>query len=208
MVFDCDGTLADTEPLADLAWREALAGLGYQATDEDFRAVVGHPYPHTFEYFARRAPLGDPEEFRPRVRTRFQRLLRDRLQLHADAESTLRELAAHRVPLAIASSSTHDHVAHIIERFGLDDLVGVVIGADDVERHKPDPQPYVAAASALGVDPGDCAAVEDTPVGVDAATAAGMFTVAVLRGSFGPGEFAAAHRVVERVTVASVSPAP
>lgn len=205
MVFDFDGTLADTEPLSEIAWRETLAEVGYELSDEDVRAVVGHPYAHTFAYFARRAPLGDPEEFRPLVRARFQRLLHEGLRLHADAEATLRELAARGVPLAIASSSHRDHVLRIVERFRIDDLVRTVIGADDVERHKPDPEPYLAAAAALGVDPRRCSAVEDTPVGIGSATAAGMFTVAVLRGSFERPHLAAAHRIVDRVTVSSLS---
>jgi HAD superfamily hydrolase (TIGR01509 family) len=206
VVFDCDGTLADTEPLSDLAWRETLAHFGYRATDEDFRAVVGHPYAHTFAYFARRAPIGDPDEFRPLVRERFQRLVDQRLRLHADAESTLRELAGRGVPLAIASSSRRAHVLQIIERFDIGHLVGAVVGADDVDRHKPDPEPYLVAAAALGADPRRCAAVEDTPVGVDSAVAAGMFTVAVLRGGFARTHLAAAHRVVDSVTVSSLSP--
>lgn len=206
MIFDFDGTLADTEPLSNLAWREILARFGYEATDDDFRAVVGHPYAHTFAYFARRAPIGDPGRFRPLVRARFQQLLRDQLRLHDDAETTLRELAARGTPLAIASSSHRSHVLRIIERFGIDHLVQAVVGADDVERHKPHPEPYLAAAAALGADPRECSAVEDTPVGVDAAMGAGMFTVAVLRGNFERFHLEVAHRVVDRVTVSSLSP--
>ena len=206
VVFDCDGTLADTEPLADQAWRDALAEFGYEATDDDFRAVIGHPYPATFAYFAARAPLGDPQEFRPRVRDRFQRLLDEHLRLHPDAEAAVRELAGHGVPLAVASSSSHEHVVRILEHGGIAHLVAAVVGADDVERHKPDPQPYLVAASALGQHPEDCTAVEDTPVGIASARAAGLFTVGVVRGSFERNELDEAHRVVDRITPASVLP--
>ena len=208
VVFDCDGTLADTEPLADQAWRDALAEFGYEATDDDFRAVIGHPYPATFAYFAARAPLGDPQEFRPRVRDRFQRLLDEHLRLHPDAEAAVRELAGHGVPLAVASSSSHEHVVRILEHGGIAHLVAAVVGADDVERHKPDPQPYLVAATALGQDPGDCTAVEDTPVGIASARAAGLFTVGVVRGSFDRSELDQAHRVVDCITSASLLPGP
>lgn len=201
VVFDCDGTLADTEPLADLAWREALAEFGYEATEEDFRAVIGRPYARTFAYFAARAPLGDPEQFRPRVRTRFQRLLDERFTLHPDAAGAVQELARLGVPLAVASSSSRGHVERILERSGIASLVGAVVGAEDVTCHKPDPEPYLAAVAALGCEPRGCAAVEDTPVGITSARAAGLFTVGVLRGSFDRRELGEAHRVVDRITV-------
>ncbi len=204
VVFDCDGTLADTEPLADLAWREALAEFGYEATDEDFRRVIGHPYPTTFAYFAARAPLGDADEFRPRVRGRFQQLLDERLVLHEDAEATLHALAADGVPIAVASSSSRDHVLRILDRGGIASLVQAVVGADDVTEHKPAPEPYLAAVAALRQEPAACAAIEDTPVGIDAARSAGLYTVGVLRGSFDRVQLGAAHRVVERITPASL----
>lgn len=205
-MFDCDGTLADTEPLADAAWREALAAFGYEATDDDFRAVIGQPYPRTFAYFAARAPLGSAEEFRPRVRDRFRRLLDAQLRLHTDAADTLAALARRDVPVAVASSSSRAHVLHILEQTGIADLVAVVVGADDVVRHKPDPEPYLTAVSGLGHEPTACAAVEDTPVGIASARAAGLFTVGVLRGSFDRADLGEAHRVVERVTPASLEP--
>jgi HAD superfamily hydrolase (TIGR01509 family) len=204
-VFDCDGTLADTEPLADIAWREALADHGYRATDDDFRAVIGSPYERTFAYFAARAPLGDPAGFRPQVRERFRRLLDERLTLHDDAAATLRALVGDGVPVGVASSSSSDHVHRILERSGIAELVTVVVGADDVTDHKPHPEPYLAATAALGAAPERCAAVEDTPVGIEAARAAGLFTVAVLRGPFDRAQLGRAHRVVERVTPASLS---
>jgi HAD superfamily hydrolase (TIGR01509 family) len=207
-VFDCDGTLADTEPVADEAWRRVLAEFGYQPTDADFRAIIGRPYPQTFAYFAQRVELGDPDEFRPLVRDRFRRLLEHRLALHPDAEETLRRLAAARVPLAVASSSSRDHVLHILERTGVAALVQAVVGAEDVERHKPHPEPYLLAARHLEVAASACAAVEDTPVGVDSAVAAGMYTVGVLRGGFGASDLAAAHRVVAHLTAEALTPGP
>lgn len=206
VVLDCDGTLADTEPLADQAWREALAEFGYHATEDDFRTVIGRPYEQTFAYFAERAPLGEPGAFRPRVRTRFQRLLEDELRLHPDAEAVVRELAARDVPLAVASSSSHEHVMRILERTGIARLVDTVVGADDVSRHKPDPEPYLVAVAALGHAPADCTAVEDTPVGIASARAAGLFTVGVVRGPFDRAQLDGADRVVDRITRASLLP--
>jgi HAD superfamily hydrolase (TIGR01509 family) len=206
VVFDCDGTLADTESLADQAWSETLATYGYDATDADFQAVIGHPFVQNWAYFSARVELGDQASFRHRLRTRFLELFDRDLELHHDAVATLRRLAEAGVPVAVASSSSHEHVDRVLARGDLTDLVRVVVGADDVPRHKPDPTPYVVAAQQLGVEPARCTAVEDTPVGVAAAVGAGMFTVAVVRSHNDLDGLAEAHRIVDEVTVEALLP--
>lgn len=204
VVFDCDGTLADTEPISDGAWAEVLGELGYTPTAADRRATVGRPYPVTFAHFAARVPLGDATAFRTRLRARFLARFDTDLTLFEDTLEVLRTLATAGVAVGVASSSSHEHVARVLARAGVEDLVGVVIGADDVERHKPAPEPYLAAATKLGVPAARCAAVEDTDVGVDSALAAGMFTVAVVRGHVPRADLAHAHRVVDALTIADL----
>ncbi len=206
VVFDCDGTIADTESISDQAWTETLATHGYQATQDDFRQVVGHPFAQNWAYFAPRAGLDDRQAFRTRLRARFIELFEQGLVVHEDAATTIRELATAGVPVAVASSSTHRHVERVLERAELTGLVGAIVGADDVTAHKPHPEPYLAAARDLGVDPVRCAAVEDTPVGVRAAVAAGMYTVAVVRSHGDAADLQEAHHIVDEVSVASVFP--
>jgi HAD superfamily hydrolase (TIGR01509 family) len=206
VVFDCDGTLADTESLSDQAWSETLAAYGYEATDADFQAVIGHPFVQNWAYFSARVDLGDQASFRHRLRTRFLELFDRDLELHHDAVATLRRLAEAGVPVAVASSSSHEHVDRVLARGDLTELVPVVVGADDVPLHKPDPTPYVVAAQQLGVEPARCTAVEDTPVGVAAAVGAGMFTVAVVRSHGDLDGLAEAHRIVDEVTVEALLP--
>lgn len=205
VIFDCDGTIADTESLADRAWSAILATVGYTPSEQDFAAVVGRPYHQNWDYFSARVDLGDPDQFRARLRATYARLLDTELVIHDDAVATMRAVAAAGVPLAVASSSTRAHVRRIMEQAGVADLVAVVVGADDVERHKPDPLPYLTAAHHLGVAPRDCVAVEDTGVGVAAAVDAGMFTVAVLRGHQTRADLARAHRIVERLDLSVLS---
>jgi HAD superfamily hydrolase (TIGR01509 family) len=204
VVFDCDGTLADTESLSDRAWTETLARRGYTATPADFRAVIGRPFPQNWAYFAARHDLGDQATFRAELRDRFVALFDAELTLYADAVTTLRTLVEHDVPVAVASSSSREHVERVLERGALTGLVAAIVGADDVERHKPDPAPYLLACDALGATPTATAAVEDTPVGIAAATAAGLFTVGVVRAATSAAELDAADRVVHEVTVASL----
>ncbi|MFA9445752.1 HAD family hydrolase [Egicoccus sp. AB-alg6-2] len=206
VVFDCDGTLADTERLSDMAWQRTLREHGYEPSRADFANVIGRPFPWCWDYFAARADLGERDAFLARLRDRFQRLFDEDLQLHPDTVATMRALAAAGVPLAMASSSSHAHVVQVLDRGALTELVDVVVGADDVPLHKPDPTPYVAAARGLGLPAGVCTAVEDTGVGVAAGRAAGMFTVAVVRAGIDPQTLEQADRVVDEVTVAALVP--
>jgi len=201
VVFDCDGTLADTEALSNKAWIGALGEHGYEPTVEDFGELVGYPFPANWAYFSARIDLGDQERFRRGLRERFVALFDEELELHDDAVGTLRELAAHGVPIGVASSSTRASVHRVLDRAGIRELVRVVVGVDDVEEHKPAPEPYLRATAALELDPRRCSAVEDTPVGVRSARAAGLFTVAVVRAHGDPERLAGAHRVVDEVTV-------
>lgn len=208
VVFDCDGTLADTEPISDRAWADVLVERGYVPTEEDARATVGRPYRETFAHFAARVPLGDPDAFRTALRARFLTRFATELELFADAIDLLRTVAARGVPVGVASSSTHAHVVRVLDRAQVTDLVGVVVGSDDVRNHKPHPEPYLRAAAALGVDPVGAVAIEDTDVGVASARAAGLYTIAVVRGHVAVEDLAAADRVVRTVTLGDLAAGP
>jgi mannitol-1-/sugar-/sorbitol-6-phosphatase len=83
------------------------------------------------------------------------------------------------LPLSVVTSATHAVARHRLERAGLGSPT-IVVGADDVDRGKPDPAPYQVAAQRLGLAAQDCVAFEDSPVGARAATASGATTVGVL----------------------------
>lgn len=206
VVFDCDGTLADTEPISDRAWTDVLGGYGYTPTREDALATIGLPFDRTFGHFSTKAALGDPVVFRRALRERFLARLDTELSVFEDAVGVLREVAATGFPVAVASSSSRSHVERILARGQITELVTVVVGAEDVARHKPHPEPYLLAATKLGVPPQRCRAVEDTAVGVASAQAAGMYTVAVVRGHQTAADLLAADRVVEVLTFNDLEP--
>lgn len=206
VVFDCDGTLVDTEPLSERAWREVLGRRGYRPTGDDFDAVLGRPATHSFAYFGAQVGLGEVEALRREYRAVFDACLDEDLRVFPDAVATVEALHAAGVPVAVASSSSRRHVLRSIAACGLADVVVATFGADDVDDHKPHPQPYLAAAGALGVDPARCSAVEDSQVGIASASAAGMFTVAVRRGYVSDDDLAGADRIVDELTVSALVP--
>ncbi|MBL0922496.1 MAG: HAD-IA family hydrolase, partial [Phycisphaerales bacterium] len=87
--------------------------------------------------------------------------------------------ASSAVPVAIASGSRPHEIRPILRRFGVESVLRALVSAEDVARTKPDPEPYLKAAAALGADPRDCLAIEDTPTGARAAVAAGFVVVGV-----------------------------
>lgn len=200
VVFDCDGTIADTETIADRAWEDALRSHGYEVSDEDLRAIIGQPWHRCWAYFRDQAGLSDEDGFRAEVTRHFVARF-DEVEVYEDAVTTMRQLAEAGVPLAVASSSRRESVEAVLDRAGTRSLVVGIVGQQDVEDHKPAPEPYQQAARLLGVDPEHCAAVEDTSVGVAAAVAAGMFTIGIVRRDTDPAVLAEAHRVVHRINL-------
>jgi HAD superfamily hydrolase (TIGR01509 family) len=200
VIFDCDGTLVDSEPLARTAWERALAPHGYIATEADHDASVGLPYPRVHAYFAERAALPPADDFWRELSTELFALLDTELAPFDDAVTAARELRRRGVPVAVASSSPRERLQRTLARAGLLDDFDVSVAGDEVEHGKPAPDMFLAAAERLGMQPHDCVAVEDSPPGVEAANAAGMRTLAICRVPGTEATLAAADRVVHTLT--------
>jgi HAD superfamily hydrolase (TIGR01509 family) len=200
VIFDCDGTLVDSEPLARTAWERALAAHGYALTDADAEASVGLPYPRVHAYFAERVRLPAVEPFWGELSTELFALIDTDLVPFDDAVEAARELRARGVPVAVASSSPRERLQRTLSRAGLLDAFDAVVSGDEVARGKPAPDMFLLAASKLGVAPEECIVVEDSPPGVQAGVAAGMTTIGVCRVPGTEGTLAAAGTVVDFVT--------
>jgi HAD superfamily hydrolase (TIGR01509 family) len=206
VVFDCDGTLVDSEPLAWRAWEDELAAHGYKLTKADLQRTRGRSYRDTHAHFAEQVEaLPDSKAFWPGFSGRLFQLIDAELSPFEDAVQTARELHARGIPIAIASSSPRERLDRTLAAAGLGDLFHVTVAGDEVALGKPAPDLFLAAAERLGVAPEDCVAVEDSPPGVESALAAGLTVVAVAR--------AAEHRalldphVVPELTAAVVEAA-
>jgi HAD superfamily hydrolase (TIGR01509 family) len=204
VAFDCDGTIADTESLSEIAWSEVLRSRGVRWTDADFHALVGRPFAANWAHFSTRADLGDMDAFRGEIRARFRELFDERLEIFDDVVTTMREVAAMGIGIAVVSSSTRDHIDRVLDRAGVVDLVATVVASGDTHAHKPEPDPYLAACERLGVAPVRVAGVEDTPTGARSSRAAGLWTVAVRRAHAVPELADHAHVVVDRLTTADL----
>ena len=199
VAFDCDGTIADTESLSDVAWAETLATRGIPWTPEDFAALVGRPFAVNWAHFSARGDLGDVEVFRTELRARFRTLFDRGLEVHDDAVAVMRAAAADGLGIAVVSSSTRDHIERVLERAAVEELVHHIVASGDTPGHKPDPDPYLAACELLGVPPSRTVGVEDTPTGARSSRSAGLWTVAVRRAHAVPELAEHADLVVDRL---------
>jgi HAD superfamily hydrolase (TIGR01509 family) len=202
VIFDCDGTLVDSEPLSGEAWRRTLAPYGYAVTAEDLEACVGTPYVRTHAFMAQRVEIPGPHDLWPELRTTLFALVDAHLELFADAIQAVEDLRARGIAIAVASSSVRERLNHTLQGAGLH--FDVTIAGDEVEHGKPAPDIFLAAAQALGVAPECCVVVEDSPPGVAAGRAAGMATLAVCRVAGTEHTLVDADRVVDTVSAETI----
>jgi beta-phosphoglucomutase-like phosphatase (HAD superfamily) len=201
IVFDCDGVLVDSEGLAWQAWREVLELHGYEVEETDVDALLGRSAEEILEYFSRRACISDGAEMKDALESTMMALLDDHLVCFEDAVSLAVEGRARGLRIAVASSSDRRRVLRSLSIVGIPDLFDVIVAGDDVPNGKPSPDVYLEAARRLRISPRKCLAVEDSPVGVAAALAAGMFVVAVMRAGAAREDLGAASMIVESLSL-------
>lgn len=191
-LFDFDGTLADTERFGIELDEEAYAFYGITPTPAEKASLAGtdgsESVPALFcahgmsvsaeEFFARRRPSDVIYQEFP-------------IKASPGAAEVMRRLRAAGARIAVVSTTRHALVETGLRRIGLASLVDLVIGGDDVEHHKPDPEPYARALEAFDVAPAEAVAFEDSPAGVASAQAAGVYTFG-FTGSCVPQELPAA----------------
>ncbi len=179
LIFDCDGTLADTMPPHYEAWVAALAPHGLELTEERFYALGGWPVSRVIELLAREASRHDldVDVIEAAKQSEFDR----RLHLVGPIAPIVQIAADHRgkLPMAVASGSRREAVRQILTHLEIIDWFEVYVGAEDSTCHKPEPGIFLEAARRLGVAAENCRVYEDTDVGIEAAERAGMTWVDV-----------------------------
>ena len=203
VVFDFDGVLVNSEPLHFRALRDALLGAGIAITEEEYlREYVAYDDHGSIrialERHGREATGGAVGALAAAKAEVFARLMGE-IPFFPGARELVRGLAA-QVPLAIASGARREEIERILRAGGLRDAFVAVVGADDVARTKPHPEPYLRAFELIaplrsGLVPGECVAFEDTIPGIAAAREAGMKVIGVAQ-TYPAAKLTLAHQVV------------
>jgi HAD superfamily hydrolase (TIGR01509 family) len=177
-LFDCDGTIVDSMPLHYIAWKTALAEWNCSFDERLFYAWGGRPVTEIIAALNQRDGLNMPVDA---VARRKEDLYFELLpQIKAIPEVVEHIEAKHgHIPLAVVSGSRRDSVLGSLTALHLIDKFDLLVCAEDYARGKPAPDCFLVAAERLGVPPEDCLVFEDTDLGIEAATAAGMASVRV-----------------------------
>ncbi len=184
-IFDCDGTLADTMPLHYRAWLETLGEQSYLLPENLYFSLGGMPTNKIVELLNARHGLAlAPMEIAFRKEEAYLKLLPG-AQPVAPVLAIARAGHERGLPMAVGSGGFKRVVLQTLDTLGITDWFQAVVTADEVARGKPAPDTYLEAARRLGVAPGECLVFEDTQLGLDAATAAGMASVFVPSGPAG-----------------------
>lgn len=214
-IFDCDGLLADTETPDYDAWRHIYEEQGLHLPVALWSQSIGIAKGHDFNDW--HAPLAEhigpsyDREGTQRRRRAFYHAAIGRLTPMPGVLALLDTLDQENIPCAVASNSDRVWVDQILNIIGLTGRFRVIATADEVAHPKPAPEVYLLAATRLGIPPEHCAAFEDSPRGLAAAHAAGMFTVAVPTALTRHLAFEQAHHIVEsleHLTLKQLRPTP
>jgi HAD superfamily hydrolase (TIGR01509 family) len=177
-LFDCDGTIADSMPVHYQAWQQALGEWGGELSEGLFYAWGGRTVVDIIADLNEQQGLAMPVEA---VAGRREELFQKLLPTVRAVPGVLHHIneAHRRVPFAVVSGSTRESVTASLSSLGLLEKFDVLVCAGDYARPKPAPDAFLMAAELVGVEPEACLVFEDTELGIQAATAAGMAAVRV-----------------------------
>lgn len=173
LIFDLDGTLSDSLPVHVATWNKVGEKLGFTFDPRLIYEMTGRP---TIE-FARKIAvdnnlINDPEEI-VRLKQEVFRNAMGFLKPVPEVVALVKEYFG-RLPLAVGTGASRRSAMLQLDTLGITGFFETVVTADDVPRHKPEPETFLKCAGTLGIDPVYCHVFEDGDLGIEAARRAGM----------------------------------
>jgi HAD superfamily hydrolase (TIGR01509 family) len=177
-LFDCDGTIVDSMPLHYIAWKAALAEWNCEFPEKLFYSWGGKPVDEIISTLNKMNGLNMPVEFVGKRKENLYYDLLPRLKAIPEVVEHIEAQHGHML-FAVVSGGRRSSVVRSLTTTNLLDKFETIVGAEDYTNSKPAPDAFLLAAAKLGVAPEDCLVFEDTDLGIQAATAAGMASVRV-----------------------------
>ncbi|MEX0670341.1 MAG: HAD-IA family hydrolase [Pirellulales bacterium] len=173
ILFDCDGTLADTMPAHYRAWLTVTRAHGLAFDEDRFYSLGGRPTRDIIATLAREAGIDlDVEQAAHSKETSFLDQLA-RIEAIGPVVDVVHRLRG-RVPMAVVTGGYHAVCTRILDHIGLGGVFDTIVASEDTDRHKPDPDPFLEAARRLEARPERCVVWEDSDLGLEAARRGGM----------------------------------
>jgi HAD superfamily hydrolase (TIGR01509 family) len=186
VIFDWDGTLADTKRVVVASFQKALKEVPYRINDEFIERRIGIGSAETFREILRQLNVQFDETF---ISSLVKRKIEAEIEMTYDVkllEGALNLLGSlcDKVKLGLASMNNRRVIDHLLDAMDICKFFGAVLTAEDIIRSKPDPEIFLKCARKLNSKPSKCVVIEDSIFGVKAAKNAGMRCVAVLTGVY------------------------
>lgn len=180
-IFDMDGVLVASESAHRASWKAVAKRRGLQLTDEEFRRSFGQTSREIIRLFWGNS-LSDPDVRRldDEKEATYRDLIRGMVPLMIGAREVLISLQVAGVPMAVATSGPRANVDLVLDETRIRGYFSAIVTGEDIEQGKPSPDCFLLAAERLRLAPSDCVVIEDAPVGLAAAVAAGMASIALV----------------------------
>ena len=173
LIFDCDGTLADTMPLHFVAWQNVLTDYGFAFDEDLFYSLGGQPTDRIIDKLSSEQNISvDVMKVTEEKENAFLDLI-DQVQPIESIVNIAKQYKG-KLPIGVGSGGQRAVVRQILQVLEIESLFECVVVSEDTQRHKPEPDVFLEVASRLSVDPVGCLVYEDADLGVEAARRAGM----------------------------------
>ena len=181
VIFDVDGVLVDSGPAHAASWRAVARKHGIEISDEQFKRTFGRPSRDIIRIiWGPQVSAEDIRRYDDEKEAAYRELIRGNVPLAGSAREMLAALKQAGFTLAVATSGPRENVELVLRETGIGGLFDAVVTGFDVEKGKPAPDCFLLAAQRAGLEPRNCVVVEDAPVGIEAALAAGMYAVGLV----------------------------
>ena len=179
-LFDCDGTIVDSMPLHYIAWKTAFSEWNCPFPEDLFYSWGGKPTREIIATLNEMHGLAMPVEALAEHKEELYFKLLPQLKAIPEVMEII-EAEHGRIPFAVVSGGRRNSVTKALGALHLMDRFETIVSSDDYTNGKPAPDAFLLAAARLGVAAKDCLVFEDTDLGIEAATAAGMASVRILQ---------------------------
>jgi beta-phosphoglucomutase family hydrolase len=201
VIFDMDGVIIDSEPLHYLSDKTLLARLGVEVPDNYLDKYVGVTNPVMWKEIIKDFAI--PKDLQEILNT--QKSMKLKLLKNGDYKAIegipelLKDLYKHRIPIAIASSSSSIFIKEVIKTLKIGRYIDIYVSGENVEKSKPEPDIFLKAAELLELKPASCVVIEDSKNGVIAAKKAGMKCIGFQNNNSGNQDLTKADLVVSSI---------